>query len=166
MAKKVELSGYMTVENSYSGVSKGFPPFVRKFRIASNVLDGKHFIMLRYLKAHPTITEAMMTFNRLNAKYLLGETWFMEINYGVGKSYLASVSFKTVNWVKYKRVLFEKGLDESFRRKCLKDGYATLEMNPHLGLRFLFANCVDKDNMQLKKNFCKLVFNVNNISEV
>jgi hypothetical protein len=150
MASKVQIGGYMTVERLS----------VKRLRLISKVLDSKHFVILMYPAGDSALMDAVLTFRRLNCRYLLGETWFMEIDGYDGLPRVVSVSFKTVNWSRYKRMLFCSGIDRGFKLRCLKDGFASIDVSPDCGLKRSFVFCEDDKNGELKSSFAELIAKV------
>ena len=156
MQKSDSLSGFMTVEKDS----------IRGFRIISRVFDNRHFIILRYER--PDVVLVNKCFNRLNYKHGLGETWFITDVAGN----IFSLSFRMFPWLRYRSMLFEKGVDRDFCRSSLKDRFGCISVNPKnvksdypVG-NYLYRVNESASNMELKNNLCRLLFGCKNVQEV
>lgn len=154
------LRGLITIDKSS----------VKSFKIMSKLFDNKHFVIIVYDALNVNMSMVKYVFNKLNGKHRLGDTWFMEMP----DRKIASVSFKIFSWMKYRAMLFEPGIDQEFKRNCLDNKYASLDVDPNHGMKYLFDSgaymknnnwnaSMDADN--LKKSFCMLVFGKLDIAE-
>jgi hypothetical protein len=132
---------------------------VRNTFIISRVFDNRHFIILKYGK---DVVEASHAFHKLNYKNDFGESWFMVVHDGL----IASISFKLFSWLKYKTLLFGKGIDRKFRDECLKNRCASLELGKPVKLLFRTTPFDEDVNTELKSSLCMLLFNKKNIGDV
>lgn len=135
-------------------------------RIISKLFRSKHFVILKYANDGMKVKD---TFNRLNYKHKLGETWFVTIPDGS----VMSVSLKICRWIRYRSMLFDKGICREFRSECLKNRYAYLKINPSakrdypVGSFMFVINYGKKFEMDsLRQHLCRLLFNKSNIDDV
>jgi hypothetical protein len=133
---------------------------VKAFQLISRVLDNKHFLILKYEGRNFIL--AKMAFNRLAHKWKLGETWFI----GLPDLTFASITFKVFDWVDYRAMLFETGIDSDFRKKSLSNRYGSIVVHPDN--YFLFGTDFNTrdTNIELRKSISKLLFGMDNIKEI
>ena len=86
------------------------------------IKKNMHFVVLRYVG---DLQQARRTFKRICYRYELGETWFMQGSKVANDFYILSASFTPFPWSRYRKILFDKGIDEEFKKECLerKCGY-------------------------------------------
>ena len=165
-----ELRGFLSIEN-VENRRDGQGSHVKKIKIITKLFENKHFIILKYGK---NIIDAKDAFNKINYRYALGETWFISLN---GQDNIYSLSFRLFNWINYRNMLFEDGIDKAFKNECLKNKCGSLvivhngETTDHAAHRMsgmsypLFhfkTSCSLKMNAMnetLKSNLCRLIFN-------
>ena len=160
-----ELRGFLSIENIENGNSvqdgdSGRRQGIRKIKIITRLFENKHFVILKY---GTNVIDAKEVFNRLNSRYVLGETWFVSIDEDV-----YSLSFRLFNWINYRNMLFEDGVNRAFKDECLKNKYGSVIIPtiPEKVVLHFKTPCSLKTNAMnqtLKSNLCRLLFNKDKI---
>jgi len=165
------LRGFLNIENIENGN-------VKKIRIITRLFENKHFVILKYAPAfdkisgqsRPDLIKAKDVFNRINYRYGLGETWFISESGNLFQDSVISLSFRLFNWINYRNMLFEEGIDKAFKEECLRNRFGSLVI-VHNGettypLFHFKTSCnrrptaaVNAMNETLKSNLCRLLFN-------
>ena len=115
---------------------------VKQVRITTCICD-RHFPILRYESR--SIINVKRVFNRLNCRFSMGETWFLELD-----RMIFSLSFNLFDWSKYKSMIYMKGISKEFRVKCMKDrcGSFVVKSSSAWKLLYKFNEC--SKNQELK----------------
>ena len=122
-------------------------------RIVTRLFENKHFVILKYSS---DLIKAKDVFNRINYRYNLGETWFISVGDEV-----YSLSFRLFNWINYRNMLFEFGIDRRFREQCLKGrcGFLLVKKPVLFHFKTTCNSRMNAMNETLKSNLCRLIFN-------
>ena len=115
---------------------------LRQVRITTCICE-RHFPILRYESR--SMINVKRVFNKLNCKFPMGETWFLELD-----RMIFSLSFNLFDWSKYKSMIYEKGISKEFRVRCMKDRYGSLAIKSGSAWKLLckFNEC--SKNQELK----------------
>ena len=181
--KTQELRGFLSIENIENG------SHIKKVKIITRLFENKHFVILKYGR---NVIDAKDVFNKLNCRYNLGETWFISFNTPPSTESTASqnqdvysLSFRLFNWINYRNMLFEPGIDRIFKEECLKNRYgfiiipvytlssvqdgdhcrrqgnstASESCSVELHFKTPCSSKMNAMNQALKSNLCRLIFN-------
>ncbi len=158
-----ELRGFLTVEIIKDNSLRKFGingSDVKNIKIITRLFENKHFVILKYGR---NVIDAKDVFNKLNCRYNLGETWFISFK----NQDVYSLSFRLFNWINYRNMLFEPGIDRMFKEECLKNRHGFIiipdDYTTELHFKTPCSLKTNAMNQALKSNLCRLLFNKDKI---